>query len=113
MCYYALKMDQNGWIYSKVVAKRLRVPFGIHGGDSSDYMSSKEENLLFFRIRLSDPFGCLPVSVTAFSFPRCLGIGVLAVLFFLGYTRVSRISCFNFLSAFSFFAEGIPTCLVQ
>ena len=39
---------------------------------------SKVENLLCCLIGSSDPFGCLSVCDTDFSFPRCLGSGVLA-----------------------------------
>ena len=63
-------------------------------------MTSKVENLL---IGSSDPFGCLSVLGTDFSFPRCLGSGVLAEVFLFGLGRVSRMSCFSFLSALSCF----------
>ena len=66
-------------------------------------MSSKVENLLCCLIGSSDPFGCLSVFCTDFSFPRCLGSGVLTDVFLLGLGRVSRISCFSFLSDFSCF----------
>ena len=80
-------------------------------------MSSKVENLLFCLIGLSDPFGYLSIFCTDFSFPRCLGSGVLAYdVFPLDFGRVSRISCFSFLSAFFYFVFlfpiMIPTCLV-
>ena len=66
-------------------------------------MSSKVENLLCCLIGSSDPFGCLSVLGTDFSFPRCLGSGVLAELFLFGLGSVSRMSCLSFLSAFSCF----------
>ena len=92
---------------------RLSVPFGIQDGDSSaSIMSSKEENLMCCLIGSSDPFGCLSVFDKDFSFPRCLGSGVLADVFLLGFGRVSRISCFSFLSAFScfFFSFFLTQC---
>ena len=58
-----------------MVGTRVSVPFGIHDGDSSVSLSSKVENLLCCLIGLSDPFGCLSVTFTDFSFPRCLGSG--------------------------------------
>ena len=49
----------------------LSVPFGIEDGDSSaSIMSYKDENLLCCIIGSADPFGCLSVFDTDFSFLR-------------------------------------------
>ena len=64
---------------------------------------SKVEILLCCLIGSSDPFGCLSVFGSDFSFPHCLGSGVLAGVFRFGLGRVSGISCFSFLSALSCF----------
>ena len=66
-------------------------------------MTSKVENLLCYLIGSSDPFSCLSVLGTDFSFPRCLGSGVLVEVFLFGLGSVSRMSCLSFLSAFSCF----------
>ena len=87
-----------------IVGIRLSVPFGIQDGDfSASIITSKVENLLCCLIGLSDAFGCLSVLGADFSFPRCLGSGVLADMFLFGYGSVSQKSCLSFLSAFSCF----------
>ena len=67
-------------------------------------MSSKVENLLCCLIGSSDPFGCLSVFCTNFSFPRCLGSGVLACFFLSRFGEGFTNDLFHFLSALSCFS---------